>query len=202
MSTPTVQEVADRSVRGRYTRGSVDGRERQGYLEEAGVDPSRGTETYAALEVFIDVPRWRAVPFLLRTGKSLGRDRRRIDVHFRPVGGPFTASGPARLRLEMAPDRMALDLHASGAAGLPSVAPVRLEAARPRQSRPASARLLLDVLAGDPTLVVRDDEAEHSWRIVDAVLAAWRTGTPPLQDYAAGSRGPDLPIAKPSARGD
>lgn len=188
----TLQDVALRTARGRYTGGVIDGRARPGYTQEAGVDPTRSTETYAGLELSVDVPRWRGVPFVLRTGKSLGRARRRIEVCFRAGEGGFLQAGPATLCVEMAPDRVTLDVHAAGASGLPSVAPVRLEVPRPRQLRPASARLLLDVLAGDPTLVVRDDENEHSWRIADSVLAGWRAGVPVLQDYAAGSDGPEL----------
>ena len=188
-----LQDVAARTARGRYTAGTVEGQVRRGYLEEPGVDATRGTETWVGLVLHVDAPRWRGVPFVLRTGKSLAAGRRRIDVHLRARPGGFLSAGPARLRMEMAPDRVTLDVHAAGAVGLPSVAPVRLEVARPPQSRPASARLLLDVLAGDPTLVVRDDEVEESWRIVDSVLAGWRAGAAPLQDYAAGSRRPRLP---------
>ena len=41
-----------------------------------------------------------------------------------------------------------------------------------------------------PTLSVRDDEAQECWRVVDAVLAGWRTGAVPLREYPAGSAGP------------
>lgn len=191
--TLTAQDVAQRTARGRYTAGTVEGESRRGYGEEPCVDSARDTETYAALELTVDLPRWRGVPFVLRTGKSLGRARRRVDVRFRTVRGAFLPGGPARLRVEMAPDRVVLDVNAAGPPGLPSVAPVRLEAARSRQSWPASARLLRDVLSGDPTLVVRDDEMEESWRIVDSVLAGWRAGLAPVQAYAAGSHGPRLP---------
>ncbi|MDP8927098.1 MAG: glucose-6-phosphate dehydrogenase, partial [Actinomycetota bacterium] len=58
------------------------------------------------------------------------------------------------------------------------------------QELSAYARLLLDVLQGDPTFMIRDDEAEESWRITEPVLAAWGAGHPPLGDYTAGSAGP------------
>jgi glucose-6-phosphate 1-dehydrogenase len=185
----SADEVAVGTFRGRYTAGSVDGRPRTGYVDTAGVDPSRGTETYAALRLTVDAPRWRGVPFTLRTGKALRRARRQIDVHFRAARPNLSRSGSV-LSLQMAPDQVALDLHAAGPAGLPAVVPLRLSAERPRQPLPASARLLRDVLAGDPTFAVRDDETEECWRILDAVLAGWRTGTPALQDYPAGSDGP------------
>jgi len=189
----TPAQVATRSARGRYTAGTVGDRRQAGYLEEPGVDRGRSTETHASLVLAVDDPRWHGVPFELRTGKALGAARREIAVHFRSRSGAFLAGGPAVLRLQMSPDRVSLDLQGAGASGLPSVAPLRLEVARPRQSSPASARMLQAVLAGDPTFAVRDDEVEQSWRIVDSVLAGWRTGIPPLEDYPAGSAGPERP---------
>jgi len=54
----------------------------------------------------------------------------------------------------------------------------------------AYGRLILDVVKGDSTLSIRDDEAEESWRIVEPILEAWRRGDVPLLDYPAGSEGP------------
>jgi glucose-6-phosphate 1-dehydrogenase len=55
---------------------------------------------------------------------------------------------------------------------------------------PAYSRLLLDILNGDLTLSIRDDEAEECWRIVEPILDAWADEGVPLQDYPAGSEGP------------
>jgi glucose-6-phosphate 1-dehydrogenase len=182
------------SIRGRYTAGAVDGRAVGDYLSEPGVVPARGTETYAALRLWADVDRWAGVPFLLRTGKALGEDRRSVVLRFRPAAGTHSGrAGGEALRIEMVPDRLALELQASGPQGLGDLAPVRLLAQPPRPALPPSARLLRDLLRGDPTLAVRDDEAEQCWGVVDAVRSGWRTGTSPLRDYAAGSAGPVPP---------
>lgn len=50
--------------------------------------------------------------------------------------------------------------------------------------------LFLDVLEGDPTLSIRADEAEESWRMVEPIREAWAEGRPPLSEYEAGSAGP------------
>ena len=50
--------------------------------------------------------------------------------------------------------------------------------------------LLAGVLAGDATLSVRGDVAEECWRVVEPVLAAWRAGEVPLEEYPAGGDGP------------
>lgn len=191
----TQDEVAARTMRGRYTAGEGSGQHVPGYVDEEGVDPARGTETYAWVDVRLDSPRWRGVPFTLRAGKALGAPLRRIRVHFRThATGPLLGV-PTVLTLDMAPDRMTLELGAAAASGLPDVQPVALVVDRAVQSLPASARLVRDVLAGDPALCVRDDEAEECWRIIESVTAGWASGLPPLQGYSAGSSGPDVPAS-------
>jgi glucose-6-phosphate 1-dehydrogenase len=46
--------------------------------------------------------------------------------------------------------------------------------------------LLLDVMVGDPTLFVRADEVEESWKLYDPILRS----PPPLRFYPAGTWGP------------
>src|SRR4029079_1922102 len=124
------------------------------------------------------------------------RPLRRIAVHFREARGRALPSSPAVLRLDMIPDRTTLGMQVAGPDGLPEVKPLLLGAARPDQKLPPSARMLRDVLAGNPTLTVRNDEAEQCWRIVDSVLATWRAGVPNLQDYPAGSEGPHQSVGE------
>lgn len=50
-------------------------------------------------------------------------------------------------------------------------------------------QVLSGVLDGDPTLSVRRDHAIETWRIVEPVLHAWRTGAVPLEEYPAGWAG-------------
>ena len=50
--------------------------------------------------------------------------------------------------------------------------------------------LLLDVLSGDRSLFLRDDEVDYAWRIVEPVINAWSGDDFPLHTYPAGSWGP------------
>ena len=43
---------------------------------------------------------------------------------------------------------------------------------------------------GDQLLSVRGDTAEELWRVLTPVVDAWRRGEVPLEEYAAGTRGP------------
>src|SRR3712207_9509833 len=70
-------DMARDTVRGRYTAGTVHGRRLPSYVDEEGVDPGRGTETYAEFTVTVANWRWAGVPFRRRTGKALRSEERR-----------------------------------------------------------------------------------------------------------------------------
>jgi glucose-6-phosphate 1-dehydrogenase len=188
------EEIDRRTVRGRYGQGILGEREVAAYVDEAGVDPGRNTETFAQVALSIDNWRWAGVPFVLRTGKALGRNRRELLVHFKPVPhvafGPEIQPPPNVLTLELAPDRITLSVNVNRPCDLFELEQVALGRSFGPEGLPAYARLLLDVLNGDPTLSIRDDEAEESWRIVEPILARWAEGGVPLVEYAAGSQGP------------
>lgn len=90
------------SRRARYTAGSVDGDDVPAYVDENDVDAELDTETLAEMRFEVDTPRWRGVPFLLRSGKALADDRHEITVRFRPatpVDWCNAATSPNVLRL-------------------------------------------------------------------------------------------------------
>ena len=181
--------------RARYTSGSIDGRDVPDYTAEPGVDPARNTETLAELTVEIDNWRWAGVPFRLRSGKAL-RDRRKdVLVTFKPL--PHLPTGlhgevvPDRLRLSMGPDAMALEINVNGPGDPLDIEPAVLSTDLSPGRLPAYGEVLAGVLDGDPLLAVRGDTAVECWRIVDPVLQAWRENRAPMEEYAAGSTGPD-----------
>ncbi|MEX0789866.1 MAG: glucose-6-phosphate dehydrogenase [Actinomycetota bacterium] len=182
------------AIRGRYSAGTVDGRQVPDYAEEPGVDPSRSTETFAEATLFVDNDRWRGVPFRLRTGKALANDRREIRVTLRPTERlPFDQPhdpGPNIVTLSMDPDGVSADFALNGAGDPFVLEPAHWELRLAPQQMSAYARLLIDALEGDPSLSIRADEAEECWRIVEPILAAWDTGASPLRSYEAGSGGP------------
>jgi glucose-6-phosphate 1-dehydrogenase len=196
----SVNEVEQLVLRGRYSAGRVGTVDLPSYREEPGIDPARSTETFVQLQLMIDNWRWAGVPFVLRTGKALARDQSLIVVHFRKV--PHLAFGcspfwPNELRLQLNPDRLVLRVNINGPGDPFELEPVDLATDLAPQSVPAYGRLLLDVIAGDPTLSIRGDEAEECWRIMEPILEAWEKGHGTLLEYAAGSQGPVSPKAFP-----
>jgi glucose-6-phosphate 1-dehydrogenase len=192
---PWAEDLAACSVRARYTAGqSPDGDDVPAYVDEEGVDPDAATETFAEITLAIDTPRWRDVPFCLRSGKALAEDRHEIAIHFRPCehvafsAGSSTAANVLRLRVD--PDELAICLRLSIAGGPDEVTSRELVHGFPEAPLGAYALLLREALVGEAGYSVRDDEAVESWRVVEPFLEAWSKDHVPMLEYPAGSAGP------------
>jgi glucose-6-phosphate 1-dehydrogenase len=197
------EEVERYTVRARYTAGRIGERQVPSYADEEGIAPARGTETFAQVTLWVDNWRWAGVPFVLRSGKALGRERREIAVHFRPVPHlAFEAHDPPPnvLRLLLEPDRLAFGVNLNRP-GIPfPLERTELGTDFTSDGLPAYAHLLLQVLDGDCTLSIRDDEAEESWRVITPILEAWARRRVPLLEYPAGSDGPAAATRPPGGR--
>jgi glucose-6-phosphate 1-dehydrogenase len=192
----TPSDVASRTRRARYTAGRVDGRAIPGYVEEEGIDPSRGTETFAEVTLELDSWRWAGTRFLLRTGKALERRCKEAVVRFRPVPSlPFgddlgpPAANELRIGLD-GPYDLSLGLTGTEVGRRSRLVPLSLTTPLPAAELPPYSRVLLDVLNGDSRLSIRGDEAEEAWKVLTPVLRGWADGLVPLEEYAAGSAGP------------
>ncbi|WP_159941586.1 MULTISPECIES: glucose-6-phosphate dehydrogenase [unclassified Nocardiopsis] len=192
--------VAEDTVRGQYGRGTVQGAEVLGYLDEAGGPAASDTETFVALRAEIANWRWAGVPFYLRTGKRMSHSRSEIVVRFREVPHPIFPGthlpGAGSLVIRLQPDEgihltMLAKTPGAGALRLRPV-PLELSFADTFSTRSPEAyeRLLMDVLAGDSTLFMRRDEVEAAWRWVDPVIEAWNGLSTTPETYPAGSAGP------------
>ncbi|WP_434612754.1 glucose-6-phosphate dehydrogenase [Arthrobacter sp. A5] len=191
--------------RARYTTGNLGARKVPDYVAEDGVDPANNTETLAEVEVRIQNWRWAGVPFILRSGKSLGKAQKEVVITYRPV--PHLPTGfkgvdrPTRLHLGLGPDVLKLDLDVNGPGDLFTLDRVFLETDLASDELLPYGEVLDGVLNGDPLLSVRGDTAEQCWRIVEPTLKAWRENKVPLQDYPAGSSGPaDWETSKSSGK--
>jgi glucose-6-phosphate 1-dehydrogenase len=97
------------------------------------------------------------------------------------------------LRVQLGPDRVALDVNINGPYDPFDLEQIELSAGfAPQEFFSAYERIFLDLLEGNTTLFVRGDEAEESWRVVEPILEAWEQELVPLLEYPAGSDGPSL----------
>jgi glucose-6-phosphate 1-dehydrogenase len=192
------EEVERRTVRARYGPGRIGQRDIPAYVDEDGVDPDRETETFAQVILAVDNRRWAGVPFVLRTGKALGKERFEVAVHLKPVPHlPFEEEPrPNVLTLQLIPNRIALSVNVNGTTGDPlDLERIKLQGELAPQELPPYGRLLLDIMRGEPTFSIRADEAEEAWRIFEPILEAWEEeGRVPLLEYPAGSEGPDAAV--------
>ncbi len=181
------------SRRARYTAGSIDDRELPAYADEEGVDPARHTETLAQIVVGIDTDRWRGVPFVLRSGKALGRARKVARAVFRtadPIDGLQGRPGADWIELDLSSGEVEIGLTMNGGGDPFALEQTTLVAQQVPGALLPYGEVLKGILGDDPTLSIRGDVAEECWRIVEPVLAAWRSDRVPLEAYAAGSDGP------------
>lgn len=193
------EAVAGRSVRARYTEGTVEGQRVEAYVASEEVDASGETETFAEIETRIDNWRWWSVPIVLRTGKALGRQRKEVKVTLKDIPHRIFTDGPSlpnQLRIELEPERLALAVNLSTADERLQTQRVEVDRELAVGALSAYGRVLLAVLNGDHTLSIRDDEVEESWAIVDPVLRSWEDGSEPLQEYTAGSNGPERTLIR------
>jgi glucose-6-phosphate 1-dehydrogenase len=186
------------SRRARYTAGSVGGRMLPSYVDEEGVDPARRTETLAEVVVEVNTWRWAGVPFRLRAGKALRKLDKRVVITFKEPNwvpeGLLGYERPDRMHIGLDPEVLRFDFNINGHADPRTVERVAMGVNLEPGDLPAYGQLLAGVLAGDPTLSVRGDQAVQTWRIMEPVLRAWRDDTVPLEDYQAGSDGPTSPL--------
>ena len=196
------EEVAQRTVRGQYTAGIIDGEPVIGYKEEKGVAPDSTTETYVALKLFIENWRWADVPFYIRTGKRLPNRSTEVTIQFKRVPHqlykPSETKGlvPNRLTIRIQPDEgMSLKIAAKIPGAARHLGDIDMNfsyaGAFGIQSPDAYERLLADCMVGDSTLFIRRDETETSWRIVDSIIDAWKNmPANTVYPYKAGTWGP------------
>ncbi len=199
----SVEEVAKRTVRGQYGSGKIDGRQMPGYREEEGVNPRSTTETFAALEFYVDNWRWAGVPFYIRTGKRLARQVTEIRVHFKRTPQALFSRTPDEklesnvITLTIQPDEgISISFGAKRPGEHMGTVPVNADfkynVAFGTKTPVAYETLLLDAMLGDATLFTRGDEVEAEWRIITPIEEAWAQLPPPdFPNYAAGSNGPE-----------
>jgi len=182
-------EIDRFAVRGQY----------RGYREELGRDSN--TETYAAVKLMIENFRWEGVPFYLRTGKRLKRKITQAVVVFKEIPGNFgrllgCMPEQNKIAFGIAPDtKVKLSFQLMPPKGfLTCTLESRMEVDIAEQFGgkvpEAYETLMEDILEGDQTLFIREDESELAWEIVQPIVSAWKErGEIPL--YEPGSWGPE-----------
>ena len=186
-------------VRGQYRgRGGTPG-----YAEDVGAPDSR-TESFVALKVNASNWRWAGTPFYLRTGKRLRARSSEIAIVFKDAPHSIFGMEAGRhsnvLAIQLQPNEgMTLDvtIKEPGPGGM-RLLDVPLDMTFAETLGPeaeeipdAYERLVMDVIRGNQTLFMRDDEVEAAWAWTDPVIAGWEERGAAPRPYDIGSSGPE-----------
>lgn len=195
-----LDKLPEHVVIGQYDKGEINKKKVVGYREEPGVSPESVTPTYAALKVYIDNWRWNGVPFYLRSGKRLARQKAEISIHYRPVPHMMFAKTmdediePNTLILRVQPDEgIRLIMQTKNPGSRLCLNSVLMDFSYKKIFKlGAYERVLLDCMQGDQMLFVRADGVEHTWAFLTPIVEKLETASHELKfpNYASGSEGP------------
>jgi glucose-6-phosphate 1-dehydrogenase len=164
----------------------------KGYLGEKAVKEDSRTETFAAMRLHIDSPRWKGVPFYIRAGKNLPVTSTEILVRFKHLPSAYSsiATQPNHIRFRISPDvkvAFGMLIMAPGEDMASVLSEVQGNPTPFPNEKEAYERVLTDAMAGDPTHFARQDYVEEAWKIVDDYLSQDH----PVYTYDIGTWGPD-----------
>lgn len=190
-----VTELEKNAFRAQYSAGEVKGEKVPGYLEELG-DSSSVVETYAALKLLIDNPRWQGVPFYIRTAKRLHEADTRIAIRFKKAPLQLGNGQDQNWLIIGIQPRECIKLEIqSKIPGLDiATRTIELDGANRQEGDEtidAYEALLLNLMEGDNSLYLHISEVEAQWRLVDPVIEAWAKDRQPVHQYPAGSSDPE-----------
>ncbi|WDE09667.1 glucose-6-phosphate dehydrogenase [Thalassomonas haliotis] len=195
--------IKEKTVRGQYTEGYLNGVPVPGYLAEEGANEKSSTETFVAIKAEIDNWRWSGVPFYLRTGKRMPAKHSEIVVHFKEqphnIFKDSYSDLPAnKLTIRLQPDEgveLQMMNKIPGIASQLKIHENKLDLSfsqtyRDERVIDAYERLMLEIINGNQSLFVRRDEVEQAWAWADGIIEAWESTQEKPKPYAAGSWGP------------
>jgi len=187
-------------VRGQYRAANGDA----SYLEDVD-NPDSRTESFVALKAEVANWRWNGAPFYLRTGKRLRARVSEISIHFKDAPHSIFQdnagdSRPNVLSIRLQPDEgitLTLTIKDPGPGGMRlRQAPLDMTFAEALGAKEpiipdAYERLVMDVIRGDQTLFMRNDEVEAAWTWIDPIIDAAEHASERPHAYDSYSSGPE-----------
>lgn len=167
------------------------------YKNTEGVAADSQTETYFEFKTFVDTPTWSGVPFIVRSGKAITKEKVSIEILFHDVAsGPFQSQtcdtvGNSILLTVSPCQSMHMTLNVKqqghGYQVEPHTMSYTWDAASVKNIN-AYEKVLLDCIEGDQTLFTRAEEVLASWKFITSIMEQWEVIA--LQTYKKGSDGP------------
>lgn len=189
----TEEEVEEQVVRGQY--GPDNEGKFKSYRQEEDVPVDSETETYIALEIAIDTPRWEGVPIYVRTGKSLVEGFNAIDVVLK-TPDDIETNVPNRLSFGIRPEKgvslvLNQKLPKNDYETMSTFIGPDYETIDTFYIASPYENLIADALIGDPTYFITFEQIKEQWRITDSIVEAWaELPVPDFPNYRANTFGP------------
>lgn len=177
-----IEDIHSQVVLGQY----------EGYLEKENIAENSTTETFAALKLMIDNPRWKNVPFYIKTGKKLKERETQVIIRFKSISGE-----PENiLRIKVQPDEgVYFQFNAKKPGTENELQTVSMDFCQNcvienRMNTPeAYERLLYACMNDDRSLFSKWDQIETSWDFMYEIIQ--KKSQLPLHRYPQNSAGPE-----------
>ncbi len=151
----------------------------EGYLDSENVKKDSKTETFVKLEGRIDDSRWRDVPIIIMTGKSLDEKRSDIVIDFKTPSSaldlwPEGKFENNQLVIKIAPTegmRFTMNIKEAGLSDQITTQSMDYEHGKDVFGNKPEAyeKLFVEMLEQNHLMFTRWDEIEVSWRIIDEI---------------------------------
>jgi len=184
-------DPAINAVRGQYAS----------YKAEKDIAENSQTETYIAMKLFVNTKRFQGVPFYIRAGKKMAKEKMEISIVFKQTchllfkeyGCPEVGN---ILTFRIQPDEgIHLRVIAKEPGSKLSLETIDMKFSYNEHAEhtisDAYEKILLDIMSGDQMLFNRSDELASSWELITHILEGWENSTIPLYTYKDASDGPN-----------
>lgn len=185
------EDVAKYVVRGQFDE----------YKQIEGVAKDSVTETFVAMKLHVDTPRFQDVPFYVRAGKGMAKDLVEIKIVFiqtchilfKEYGCPEEGNV---LTIRIQPNEgIGLRVVAKKPGSTLSLATVDMAFSYHEEfgshGYDAYEKILIDIFSDDQTLFNRSDELESSWQFITGILEGWSPG----EEAGSGRDQENVPLA-------
>ncbi|KAI9478041.1 MAG: glucose-6-phosphate dehydrogenase [Benjaminiella poitrasii] len=168
-----------------------------GYRDDDAVPNDSLTATFAAMVLWIDNERWDNVPFILKAGKGMDNSKAEIRIQFKKLPGSLFDDVPRNeLVFRVQPGEAVYMKFNNKVPGF-SYETMITELDLTYKNRydnlnipEAYENMILDIMRGDHSTFVRDDELKAAWRIFTPLLHQIEEQKIKPEPYEFGTRGP------------
>ncbi len=183
------------AFRAQYKSGNIEKEGKvKGYLEELEGNKSV-VETYAAIKLFIDSPRWKDIPVYLRTAKRLNQSGTSISIKFKNSNKDKKIKKNNWLVFNIQPKESTYFEIQTKVPGLneAELRTTKLEGINRLENDEkidAYETLMLDLLEGSQARFLHIDEVKAAWSLIDPIIKYWSEKIENVHQYTSGTSDP------------